>query len=252
MPEPLALYNFSPDIMNDTSAIWGDVAQPPASPPDARPGHPRRRGRPVSVAARNAALATATKLLDERGLGGFSIDEVARRSKVSKATIYKHWSGGLPLAVEAYGAKVTKSASYTLTGDVCADLLAQAASLAAVYAGPEGRVIGQLLGAGASVEGGAELVRERFFAARRAESRRLIERGVADGLWRVEFDPDLLIELLFGPIVFRALNGESPLTPDEAVALARIVLRGLELGPGEDHRLAVDSDRASPGREGQR
>ena len=69
----------------------------------------RGRGRPVSLIARRAVLEAAAGLLDERGFGGFTIDEVARRSQVSKTTIYKHWNGRLDLALAAYGDALTEA-----------------------------------------------------------------------------------------------------------------------------------------------
>lgn len=200
--------------------------------PNETPDKPAvRRGRPVSVASRTAALDAAAGLLEERGLRGFTVDEVARRSGVSKSTIYKHWTGALALAVEAYGARVTDAIPVTFTGDVEADLIDQVRRVAAVYAGPSGSVIAQLLGAGAAVEGGPELVRDALFAERRRQTQQLIQQGLDEDRWRVDFDPDLVIELLFGPIVFRALNGGEPVDPASAAALARTALRGLTRKP---------------------
>jgi AcrR family transcriptional regulator len=192
---------------------------------------PRRRGRPVSVAARNAVLLAAAELLDERGLPGFSVDEIARRSRISKSTIYKHWPDGLHIAVEAYGARITETIPVQFTGDPVADLIGQVRRVAEIYAGPRGRVIAQLLGAGAAVDGGGALVRNGFFAQRRSESAQLIRQAVEAGLWHFDFDPDQVIELIFGPIVFRALNGGEPFSPDTAAQLATVALRGLSTPP---------------------
>jgi len=192
---------------------------------------PRRPGRPVSAASRNAVLAAATALLDEHGLDGFSVDEVARRSGVSKATIYKHWSGGLEIALEAYGSVVSARAPVPSTGDVMADLTEQVRRVAAVYAGPRGRVLAQVLAAGShgadSVD--AEMLRSRYFGQRREETAALIAQGVADGSLRPGFDAELIIDLLFGPIVFRLFNGGRPLDADDAAALADLALRGLAM-----------------------
>ncbi len=190
----------------------------------------RRPGRPVSAASRNAVLAAATVLLDEHGLSGFSVDEVARRSGVSKATIYKHWSGGLAIALEAYGSVVTAQAPVPSTGDVMTDLTEQVRRVAAVYAGPQGRVLAQLLAAGTQSMD-AEMLRSLYFGQRREETAVLIARGVADGSLRPGFDAELVIDLLFGPIVFRLFNGGPPLNADDAAALAALALGGLALPP---------------------
>src|ERR1039458_3180617 len=40
--------------------------------------------------SRDRVLTTAFELLSEGGVGGFTVDEVARRSGVAKTTIYRH------------------------------------------------------------------------------------------------------------------------------------------------------------------
>ena len=48
-----------------------------------------------------AVLAQTYELLSEGGIGGVSIDEVSRRSGVSKTTIYRHWPSRAALLLEA-------------------------------------------------------------------------------------------------------------------------------------------------------
>ena len=215
-------------MANAPFGYGGGMDDPPAPAATAdQPPLRRTRGRPVSVASRRAALAAAVEVLDERGFTGFTVDEVARRSKVSKATIYKHWSGGFDLAVDAYGDSVTAAVPVLPTGDAVADLADQVVRLAAFYAGPRGTVIAQLLAAGTGEEGGSAQLREKFFAERRDATRALIEQGKAAGQLRSDFDSELAIDLLFGPIVFRLLNGIGPLDPTAAAELARTALAAI-------------------------
>ena len=51
--------------------------------------------------SRAAVLAQTYELLSTGGLGGVSIDEVSRRSGVSKTTIYRHWPSRAALLIEA-------------------------------------------------------------------------------------------------------------------------------------------------------
>jgi AcrR family transcriptional regulator len=187
----------------------------------------RRRGRPVSEESRQAVLAAAADLLDEKGYSRLTVDEIARRSGVSKATIYKHWTGGYDVAVAAYGLRVTDAVPTIQTGDALADLTSQILRLAAFYASPHGKVIAQLLAAGTGQPRGPELLQERFFAPRRSATIELIERGKADGQLRQDVPTQLVIDLLFGPIVFRLFNGEPPLDEGAAKELARITVASL-------------------------
>ena len=187
----------------------------------------RPRGRPVSLKSRQAVLTAAAQLLDERGFHGFTVDEVARRSAVSKATIYKHWASGFDIAVNAYGDSVTDAVPVTDTGDVIHDLTSQIRRLAEFYASPRGRVVAQLLAAGTGQADGPALLREKFFAKRRTDTVLLIERGKTDGQLRADIDSELAIDLLFGSIVFRLFNGLAPIDTDDARELAHMALRAI-------------------------
>ena len=62
---------------------------------------PPRAGRPRSEKARTAILQAATDLLLAHGLAGVSMDTVAERAGVSKATIYRWWRSKELLALDA-------------------------------------------------------------------------------------------------------------------------------------------------------
>ncbi len=172
-------------------------------------------------------LEAAADLLDQHGYSGFSIDEVSRRSGVSKATIYKHWRSGYEVAIEAYGERVTDSVPVRSTGDAVEDLSGQVVRLARFYRSSRGRVVAQLLSAGIGVSGGTTLVREKFFASRRKDTLALIEEGKTRGQLRADLDVNLANDLLFGAVVFRLFNGLAPLTAKQARSLAEMAMRAL-------------------------
>ena len=188
---------------------------------------PRRPGRPISQKTRRLVLDTAVGLLEERGYVGFVVDEVWRRCGVSKATIYKHWSNGFELAVDAYGAKVTGAVPVLATGNAIKDLEGQVLRLARFYASREGHVVAEILGAGVTQPNGPALLREKFFGQRRSATAELIEAGKRAGQLDVEVDTELMIDMLFGPIVFRLFNGMEPLDEPAAKGLAKLSLRSL-------------------------
>ena len=194
---------------------------------DTAPAAPRRRGRPVSLIARRAVLEAAAGLLDERGFGGFTIDEVARRSRVSKTTIYKHWDGRLDLALVAYGDALTEAVPVLDTGEPASDLHSQVRRLAAFYASDRGRVAAQLIAAGTLQPDGPALIRERFFASRRVATAALIDRAKAAGHLRKDIDTQVAIDLLFGGIIFRLFNGLDPLDDRAATMLGEAALTAL-------------------------
>lgn len=182
------------------------------------------RGRPVSQRSRQAALDAAAALLVERGYAAFTVDEVARRSRVGKATLYRHWPDGFGLAVEAYGAAVTGQVPVVETGDALADLTDQVVRLAAFYASSPGRVGIELIAASVTAPDGARRLRDSFFGRRRADTTALVERAQREGSIRADLTATLVVDVVFGPVVFRLLNGLGPLGPSEARAVADVVV----------------------------
>ena len=176
-------------------------------------------------------VRAARDLLDEHGYSAFTVDEVARRSRVSKATLYRHWSDGFDLAVEAFGEAVTDAVPVRPSADVPRALRGQIVRLAAFYASPRGGTAAQLIGAAAARAGGEALVRERFFGRRRAETTTLVDAGKHAGQIRGDLDTQLIIDLLFGAVVFRLFNGLGPLNPRQAKAVARVAVDAVSASP---------------------
>jgi AcrR family transcriptional regulator len=76
--------------------------------------------------SRDRVLTTAFELLSQSGVGGFSIDEVARRSGVAKTTIYRHWPSREALVIDAasrISAEQEVPDTGSLEGDVTALLM---------------------------------------------------------------------------------------------------------------------------------
>ncbi|MCG8589773.1 MAG: TetR/AcrR family transcriptional regulator [Proteobacteria bacterium] len=60
-------------------------------------------GRPRSEEAHKAILDATLELLVEVGFSALTVEGVAARAGVGKATIYRRWPSKLPLVVEAFG-----------------------------------------------------------------------------------------------------------------------------------------------------
>jgi AcrR family transcriptional regulator len=79
--------------------------------------------------SKEAVLASTYELLSETGLGGVSIDDVARRSGVAKTTIYRHWPSRSALLLDACSRMRTRP-EVPDTGSLRKDLLVLATDLA--------------------------------------------------------------------------------------------------------------------------
>jgi AcrR family transcriptional regulator len=79
--------------------------------------------------SKEAVLTVTYQLLSEGGIGGVSIDEVSRRSGVSKTTIYRHWPSRSTLLLDACS-KLGSRPEIPDTGSLKGDILALATYLA--------------------------------------------------------------------------------------------------------------------------
>jgi AcrR family transcriptional regulator len=175
-----------------------------------------RPGRPRSEQSRAAVLRATSELLHEVGLQAMTTDEIAGRSGVSKATIYKWWPNKHAVAVEAFLSELIAEGSDPDTGSAHEDLRSVLRGLVHFYCGPSGRVYAQLVGEGQSDPLVQKELRDHLVAPRRALLRAMWDRGVTRGELRADVDPDAAFDLVFAPLLYRLLMGHAPL--DEAAA----------------------------------
>lgn len=170
--------------------------------------------------------ATA-RLLDEGGYAATTVDAIAARSGASKATVYKHWPSRTAVAAEAFGAVMAQDLPLPDTGSIVGDLTEQMVRVSAFYASSRGEVFGQLLAACVEDAAGAAYFRQYFLDGRRAAISELWQRGVTRGEVHSDIAIDDVIDLLFGPLIFRRMTSHCPLTAEHARRLAEVALRGL-------------------------
>ncbi|AIQ45402.1 TetR family transcriptional regulator [Paenibacillus sp. FSL R7-0273] len=165
----------------------------------------KKRGRPRNNEAEAAILAASYELLLETGFGAVTVDKIAERAKVSKATIYKWWPNKAAVVMDGYLSAASARLPVPDTGSVKEDIMIHATNLAVFLRSREGKVITELIGEGQFDAGLAEAYRARFFAPRRQEAHLLLERGVKRGELKAELDIGCSIDLLYGPIFYRLL-----------------------------------------------
>ncbi|RRR39871.1 TetR/AcrR family transcriptional regulator [Mycolicibacter terrae] len=174
-----------------------------------------------------AILAATAELLDEGGYAATTVDAIAARSGASKATIYKHWPSRTAVAAEAFGAMMAQQLPLPDTGSAVDDLTEQVVRVSAFYASGRGDVFAQLLAACVEDTAGAAYFREYFLDGRRAAITELWQRGIDRGEVDVDIAIDDVIDLLFGPLIFRRMTGHCPLSETHARRLTQAALRGV-------------------------
>jgi AcrR family transcriptional regulator len=173
------------------------------------------RGRPMSQRTDQAIIDATTELLAEWPLSEISLEDVAARARVSKASIYRRWPSKGTLAFEAFMTTFLSTQPIPDTGRLGDDLLTALRNWARTVDGTTaGRTLRGLI---AEVQRDPELAtawRERFISPVRDGHLVMTERAVARGELSPEADANLLLDLLFGPAYHRLLQGHLAL--DEA------------------------------------
>jgi AcrR family transcriptional regulator len=201
---------------------------------------PLRRGRPRSERAQQAILSAAAELLLERGLAAVSMDAVAERAGVSKATIYRWWPSKETLALDALYQEWTDAGPEPAdTGSLRDDLLALLLPWASrVGNRPYGRVIGALITEAQSDPAFGEMYRERFVEPRREQVRVILRRAATRQEIAPGTDAEAAIDVLYGPLYHRLLHGHAPLNAEFVRDVVGIVVVGLTAG-GQLTRTAI-------------
>lgn len=174
----------------------------------------KKRGRPRNNEAEASILAASYELLLEIGFGSVTVEKIAERAKVSKATIYKWWPNKAAVVMDGYLSAASARLPVPDTGSVMEDIMIHAVNLSIFLRSREGKIITELIGEGQFDAGLAEAYRARFFAPRRQEAGQLLERGVARGELKENLDIGSTLDLLYGPIFYRLLITDNTL--DEA------------------------------------
>jgi AcrR family transcriptional regulator len=186
---------------------------------------PRRPGRPRSAVCDEAILEAAVHLFAEGGLDGLTVEGVAARAGVGKATIYRRYPCKIDLVVAASRAFAIDADTVPDTGDTRADLRLLVDQLIAMLTEtPLGRAIPVMVAdrthVPALAQAHAEIVEEK-----RARHRAIVCRGIARGDLRAGVDVEAVIDAYVGPIFYRFLVSDAPLDDAFAEALVDTVLR---------------------------
>lgn len=163
--------------------------------------------------------------LAEVGYGAMTVESIARRAGVGKATLYRQWSGKLALVESALllleddpvvppAGSVRQRIDGLLTwlaGHLVESRLA-ACMPALVSAARVDDAVGDFL--------------HRFTSARRQVLIDLLDEGVANGELPSDLDTHLTAEALAGPLFYRRLMVGTSFPPDRVAALTALVLDG--------------------------
>ncbi|MFJ4838160.1 TetR/AcrR family transcriptional regulator [Streptomyces sp. NPDC088746] len=114
-----------------------------------RAGAPRRRG----AVLEEAILRAAAEVLEESGVAGLTMDEVARRAGTNKNAIYRRWPHRVALGVAAYRRLTAAETTVPDTGSLRDDALELLRRANSTWSSPYGEILRGLIAAAGGTPG---------------------------------------------------------------------------------------------------
>ena len=144
-------------------------------------------------------------MLDEVGLQAVSMDGVAARAGVGKATIYRRWGSREDLLIDAV-ASLVGTVEIPETDDIRADLVTLLVRLRTFMAEMKGgSIFPWLIG---EVAAGTDVGRhyaDAVILPRRAMIAQVIGRAIENGWLRLDLDVQLAVDMISGPAILRKM-----------------------------------------------
>jgi AcrR family transcriptional regulator len=149
-------------------------------------------------------LAAAHRLLETEGLASVTFGRVSRETGVSRTTLYRHWSNPSELISEAW-ARVAPSNCVSNTAVLEDDLVAVFQAVRDVVESSTMRRSLPALLVAAQRDPVISALHAQFVRDRRQPIVERLRVAITEGEIRADADPELLVDLLSGPIFYRQL-----------------------------------------------
>jgi AcrR family transcriptional regulator len=199
-----------------------------------KPSAARRKGRPpLQAAASHAAIMDAVHaLLQKKSVRDLTMEEVARRARVGKPTLYKWWPTKATLVLAMLCERMAPNLEMPTVLTAEESLRFRVRRLIDAFNGPFGKIVAGLIAEGQSEPAILQEFFDRWVSPRRNATIADLRRGRNAGELRSETEPELLNDAIFGAIYYRLLLRSGPLTRRFGEELVEQVLRGQRAGPG--------------------
>lgn len=188
----------------------------------------QRRGRPRAEGLDQALLDVTLELAGEVGLNSMSMDDLAQRAGVSKATIYRRWPSKERLVLEALN-QAMRPFDLIDTGSLRNDLDDYLNELARrMVTGKASDVLPDLIAASVR-DPNLRASLDEYIRYRRQPLQTILGRGLERGELAIDTDVEVVIDALIGPFVYRRLLSHDPLDAAFVERLLRTVLPQVSL-----------------------
>lgn len=189
----------------------------------------RGRGRPRDPAVDQRITAAAAELMLLRGFDNTTVDDVAAKAGVGKATVYRRWPSKEDLALAAITELFANEFPEPDTGTIRGDVEESITRLVEFVNTEQGAAFLRMII--------AESIRDPRIAALYRESterseqraRRTLERAIERGEVRPDINMDLAIQWISGLMASRAISGRPMPRLDEVPSYVEWVLHGISV-----------------------
>ncbi len=170
-------------------------------------GHDKRRAR-----TQRAVLDATRELLAENGFGNLTVEGVAARSGVAKTTIYRRYRSKNDLALAVLLDMVDEVSTQPYRADTWSELVILVdRTVELMCTSLMGLVMKGLVSEVAADPELAHVYRDQVVSHRLADVSALVERGISRGELRADLDPEMVTDLLLGPIYYRFFLSGAPM-----------------------------------------
>jgi len=199
-----------------------------------KPPSVMRKGRPPRQKAEShaAILDAVNRLLQEKSVRDLTMEEVAKRAKVGKPTLYKWWPTKAMLVLAMICERMAPNLDTPTNLGADESLRFRVRRLIDAFNGPFGKIVAGLIAEGQSEPVVLQEFFDRWVRPRRNATIADLERGKNAGELRPETDAELVNDAIFGAIYYRMLLRSGPLTRRFGEEVVEQVLRGQRAGSG--------------------
>lgn len=186
-----------------------------------------RKGRPGGRSARirRAVIDAAMRMIEERGVEGLNVAEIAGAIGVHESTIYRRWGSRDALIVETLLTSMDQTIPVPDTGNIRVDLRTFLQASADFLQSETGASLTR--SAFATASQGNSPLRRAYWTARFSHTGAMIQRAIDRGELRPETDAETVLAAIIGPLYLRLLVLDQPLDDHFLDRLAATVLDGI-------------------------
>ncbi len=189
---------------------------------------PRRApGRPRSDEARRAILDSALVLLKQVGFNDLSVEGIAARAGVGKATVYRWWPNKAAIVIDAFLQVAEPELRFPRGASATETIKQQMRRLSRLMRGELGTILSSIIGAGQSQPEMLEAIRKNWIEPRREEARLLLQKAQEKGEIRRDISADTMLDILYGAFYFRLLVGHADVDVSLVDAIFEIANSGI-------------------------